>query len=508
MSKSPPAITNQQPVPKPSPRPTLAQQASSEDDELDEFVRTKILLLGLRRSGKTSIHQVLFEDLSPKQAFFVEPTTRLMKHKIDSFIPLEIWDCPGSVTPENLGVPLSFFTSIIFVIDIQDSYNQPIARLIQFMISAFQQNPDVNLEVFVHKAESLSEEYRYESFRHIQNRVIDELGDIAPITVDTPSSYPSTPPIDPKHIPYSMHLTSVYDHSLQEAFSRVFMRIISSSTLPYVEHLLNTLQTNLSSQKTFLFDTKARFYVATDSSPVDFTTFGLCCDYVHMLNKFGDLYKSAIASPTSHPRRVETDVDESILVVSPNGSQPTSPRSSKAQNAQSPSISAVASRSSTPNHTLGPSSGSHAQSRAQSPGQGSSSSTPIHARSRSSTNARPLDAEVAALNSSTSGSHEGSNGNGSNGHTRPRRTVFHPTATASLSPHYTLIFQSITPRLALLALVTTDIWKTKRGLVEYNIVYFREGVQEIYDLVLETSRKKTKKPGQTSNTNARLPVKR
>ena len=130
-----------------------------------------------------------------------------------------------------------------------------------------------------------------ESFRHIQNRVIDELGDIAPITVDTPSSYPSTPPIDPKHIPYSMHLTSVYDHSLQEAFSRVFMRIISSSTLPYVEHLLNTLQTNLSSQKTFLFDTKARFYVATDSSPVDFTTFGLCCDYVHMLNKFGDLYK-------------------------------------------------------------------------------------------------------------------------------------------------------------------------------------------------------------------------
>ena len=184
-------------------------------------------------------------------------------------------------------------------------------------------------------------------------------------------------------------------------------------------------------------------------------------------------HRSAIASPTSHPRRVETDVDESILVVSPNGSQPTSPRSSKAQNAQSPSISAVASRSSTPNHTLGPSSGSHAQSRAQSPGQGSSSSTPIHARSRSSTNARPLDAEVAALNTSTSGSHEGSNGNGSNGHMRPRRTVFHPTATASLSPHYTLIFQSITPRLALLALVTTDIWKTKRGLVEYNIVYFR-----------------------------------
>lgn len=38
---------------------------------------------GANRSGKTSIQQVLFNDLNPKQAFFVEPTTRLTKHKIE-----------------------------------------------------------------------------------------------------------------------------------------------------------------------------------------------------------------------------------------------------------------------------------------------------------------------------------------------------------------------------------------------------------------------------------------
>lgn len=77
-----------------------------------------------------------------------------------SFIPLEIWDVPGSFTLESLGVPLSTFATIIFVIDIQDSFHQPIARLIDAFVTAFQENQDVNLEVFVHKAEALSEDFR------------------------------------------------------------------------------------------------------------------------------------------------------------------------------------------------------------------------------------------------------------------------------------------------------------------------------------------------------------
>lgn len=52
------------------------------------------------------------------------------------------------------------FASIIFVIDIQEYYTQPILRLLDFFIAAFQENPDVNLEVFVHKAEAMTEEYR------------------------------------------------------------------------------------------------------------------------------------------------------------------------------------------------------------------------------------------------------------------------------------------------------------------------------------------------------------
>jgi hypothetical protein len=61
-----------------------------------------------------------------------------------------------------------------------------------------------------------------ENFRHIQQRVIDEL-------FDTSQEY--------EQMSVNFHLTSVYDHSIREAFSRVLHKLIDS--LPYLEDLLN-----------------------------------------------------------------------------------------------------------------------------------------------------------------------------------------------------------------------------------------------------------------------------
>lgn len=109
-----------------------------------------------------------------------------------------------------------------------------------------------------------------------------------------------------EQVPLNFHLTSVYDYSLQEAFSRVIHKLIDS--LPYLENLLNVFCAvsprpfsphliykppfkNTSSPKAFLFDTTSKLYVATDASPVDQATHNLCCDYLQMLNSFGPLYK-------------------------------------------------------------------------------------------------------------------------------------------------------------------------------------------------------------------------
>lgn len=185
----------------------------------------------------------------------------------------------------------------------------------------------MNLEVFVHKAEALSEEFRtgvfiillvplflnqilngsssiyafVENFRHIQGRVLDELADLPPLSfAQAPSSTsnstvapgsPTLPSEDPVQMPFNFYLTSVYDHTLHDAFSRVFARILAPGSLPYLEGLLNSFTTSSSSSKTFLFDVCAGFYVATDYSPVDTAKFGLCCDYVRMLSQFEGLFK-------------------------------------------------------------------------------------------------------------------------------------------------------------------------------------------------------------------------
>ncbi|KAI0951048.1 hypothetical protein AcW1_008194 [Taiwanofungus camphoratus] len=403
--------------------------ANGHSSDGGDAIRTKILLLGLRRSGKTSIQQVVFNDLPPKQTFYLERTNRVTRHTFDTIIPLEIWDCPGDTTLETLETldePLAQFATLIFVIDIQDLYQPSIARLLDFVIKAYQKNPDINLEVFVHKADTMSEEYRIDNFRYIQQRVLDELLDIS---------------IEYEQIPINFQLTSIHDHSLHDAFSRALHKSIES--LPYLEDLLNVFCANSQSSKAFLFDIKSRLYVATDASPVDPPTHNLCNDYLLMLNSFGPLYKSVSASPLRH--QVPTPPS---TVHSPSPSTPISPMPPL------PVLSAASQLSSpAPKSPLLPSLVPHQLRPARAPSNTPNLSTLTGALSP------PLRTP------------------------KPAKPLFYPSASTTLSvgagAGTTLTYHRITQHLALLALLPTAVFEARRGLVEYNVVFFREGVQEI-----------------------------
>ncbi|OAX37003.1 Gtr1 raga G protein Gtr2 [Rhizopogon vinicolor AM-OR11-026] len=350
--------------------------------------RTKILLLGTRRSGKTSLFQVLFNGFPLKQAFYLEPTMRVAKHLVDTVIPLEIWDCPGNITVDTLGASLADFSTIVFVIDIRDLYQQPVSKLVEFIVAACQVNPDINFEVFVHKAERLQEDDKLENFRQIHERVMDRLIDESP---------------EFEQFPLNFHLTSIYDHSLREAFSLVLHKLIES--LPYLEDLLNVFCANTASPKAFLFDTSSKIHVATDTSPVDQATHNLCCDYLSMLNSFGPLYRSNAIND---------------------------PRTSRDSPATTPPPTAT---------PLSPASGSVS----------ASAGVPLAS---------------------------------------PPKPPFFPCAATSLSPSHpgtTLTYHLVTPHLALLALLPTTVYEMRRGLVEWNVVWFREGVREIWEVEKERS---------------------
>ncbi|KAI0671401.1 Gtr1/RagA G protein conserved region-domain-containing protein [Trametes maxima] len=457
----------------------------------DNVIRTKILLLGMRRSGKTSIRQVLFNDLSPRETLYLETTTHLTKHPFDTVIPLEIWDCPGDTSPDTLDAPLSQFATMIFVIDIQDLYHQPIQKLVNFVIAAYQENPNMNLEVFVHKADVLTEEYKIENFRHIQERVLYELGFVN-------AEY--------EQIPINFQLTSIYDHSLHDAFSRVLHKLIDS--LPYLEDLLNVFCSNSQATKAFLFDTESRLYVATDASPVDPPTHNLCSDYLQTLNAFGPLYKSISASPL----RMQASTPDPPVPPTPAGpSAPASPRPPTATAPPSAAGSTLASPAS-PSAPLSSAQSPHPDSAllpalAPAPTTTSTTASPsplappaLPTASTSGPTSTPTLAPAPTSTSTPSPSPAPLPTPTPTPTPPAPRPRFYPSAAASLSlspspspsaataAGTTLTYYLVAPRLALLALVPAGVFAARRGLVEYNVVFFREGVQEICAVEAEARR--------------------
>ncbi|KAI0635586.1 Gtr1/RagA G protein conserved region-domain-containing protein [Trametes polyzona] len=545
---------------RPPPPKATASETNGKGRARDDVIRTKILLLGMRRqvpppsSGKTSIREVLFNDLSPRETLYLETTTHLVKHTYDTVIPLEIWDCPGDTTLDTLDAPLTQFATMIFVIDIQsciisanlrfdrfgneyeykpilsahdrarifrvtsaprtrhprtaralamwvhvwqthpicelhrilvratgspsslirnagrdyvrsngpcllfddqwasgdsqtleiDLYQQPIQKLVDFVTTAYEKNSNMNLEVFVHKADVLTEEYRIDNFRHIQQRVLSDLTYIN---------------FEYEQIPINFQLTSIYDHSLHDAFSRVLHKLIDS--LPYLEDLLNVFCSNSQATKAFLFDTHSRLYVATDASPVDPPTHNLCSDYLQTLNAFGPLYKSISASPS----RMYPPRDPPATAPPPSSTGPSAPASPRPPAAASTAASHPATRAHSPalsSHRSPQISDSILQQPiTTSPDAIPPPTLPPSLSSQSLTSAPPSPASPPQQ--------------------KPR---FYPSAAASLAPTAagagtTLTYHLVAPGLALLALIPSGVFAARRGLVEYNVVFFREGVQEI-----------------------------
>ena len=83
--------------------------------------------------------------------------------------------------------------------------------------------------------DGLSEDYKMETQRDIHQRANDDLQD---------SGF--------EQVHLSFHLTSIYDHSIFEAFSKVVQKLIPQ--LPTLENLLNIFISNSSIEKAFLFD--------------------------------------------------------------------------------------------------------------------------------------------------------------------------------------------------------------------------------------------------------------
>jgi len=244
--------------------------------------KPRILLMGLRRSGKSSIQKVVFQKMSPHDTLFLESTNKIVKNDIsnNSFVQFQIWDFPGQIDffDSTFESDLIFggCGALVFVIDAQDNCTEAISKLHQTVCQAYKVNPNIIFEVFIHKMDGISDDHKIQIQQDIQQRLQDELVDHAQDNQI------------PQNIPIRYQLTSIYDHSIFEAFSKVIQKLIPQ--LPTLENLLDMLVSRSRLDKAFLFDVVSKIYIATDSTPVDNTTYELCSDMIDVVIDVSCIY--------------------------------------------------------------------------------------------------------------------------------------------------------------------------------------------------------------------------
>ncbi|KAI9253951.1 Gtr1/RagA G protein conserved region-domain-containing protein [Phascolomyces articulosus] len=245
--------------------------------------KPRILLMGLQRSGKSSIQRVVFGKMPPNDTLYLESTTKIQKEDITrSFIDFQIWDFPGQVNFFDMAYDsqeiFGAVGALIFVIDAQDDYSEALHRLFFTVTSAYRVNQNISFEVLIHKVDGLSDDYKIDTQRDVQQRMGDMLADA-----------------QMEHIHLSYYLTSIYDHSIYEAFSKIIQKLIRE--LPTLENLLNVLCQNSGIDKAYLFDTLTKIYIATDSSPVDMQSYELCSDMIDVIIDIECIYGAQVSSP-------------------------------------------------------------------------------------------------------------------------------------------------------------------------------------------------------------------
>lgn len=138
---------------------------------------------------------------------------------------------------------------------------------------AFASKPDVWFEIFLHKVDKMSEEYKLDLHQTVRESVNEdlfevELGETGQLAI---------------------HLTSVYNQSIYEALSRVVQKLLPEQAT--LERLLDLLCAQSGMDKAFLFDTNSKIYLATDASTLDDEVYAICSDYLDLVGDFGGLYE-------------------------------------------------------------------------------------------------------------------------------------------------------------------------------------------------------------------------
>lgn len=260
----------------------------------DESV-PKIVVCGLKRSGKSSILRVLFNKLSPHETMYLESTSvptfvNMMRASKNPLLNVAIAEIPGNWGwEESESIDSLFFAncqSLIIVIDSSSSEEispAAISLAKRVIARANKVKQNIHLHIFLNKVDanfrfdpdSVQAETNKAKFMEAVLASIDDSGNI------------------------SAHCTSIFDNSIHEAFSKVIQKPLLANGK--IEQILDVIVTSCRLEKAVLFDLVSKLTLGSDSSQIESNTFALMQDLLDVIADMIGIYSpvSALAGKTN-----------------------------------------------------------------------------------------------------------------------------------------------------------------------------------------------------------------
>lgn len=248
-----------------------------------------IILTGLSKSGKSSIKKVVFEKMSPHESVYLETSNSIESITLDNigYNSVIIRDYPFNYRFDNNSTnELKYLLSagvIIYVIDSQDISDNTFEHFKKVVSSALQKNPNIKVDVFLHKTDgayfvqSSNYSQRNQEINSTINKIFSEFQlEVAP----------------------TIYKTSIYDHSLFEAFSKIFLKLMPQNSS--FCKLLDNLTLSCRFEKAYLFDVSNKIYIGIDSSPIDEQLYETCTDMIDVVLDMSSIYGESISNSNNN----------------------------------------------------------------------------------------------------------------------------------------------------------------------------------------------------------------
>jgi len=262
----------------------------------------RVFVLGLRRAGKTSIQKVVFGEKQPHETLYIESTQDTTSCTLrNPLVNFEIWDFPGNYDLNDMELKkreiFSTCKVVVCVVDAQmRQYPEQLKYCEDVILLSAKHNKNIRFHVFIHKVESEvfdEDDAKFALFREIRDGLTKSIRQKSkvPISIDC-------------------HMTSIYDQSIFEAFSKVSQCLMLPQISTFLETMLNHLVESCDMEKAYIFDISSKIYLATDATPTNSPTFGLCSDVIEMVIDITSIYGT---------QESEFDPDNSSLITLSNG---------------------------------------------------------------------------------------------------------------------------------------------------------------------------------------------